>query len=73
MMVAFTFLITHPTLSFPAGGQSNTPHRQARPARVFPALGPVMDPLHLPLGRQPHLPLLSQVQQQGLHHDVHYE
>lgn len=57
----------------PAGGQSDAPHGQARPARVFPALGPVMDPLHLPVARQPHLPLLSQEEQQRIHHDVRHE
>lgn len=57
----------------PAGGQSDAPHGQARPARVFPALCPVMDPLHLPVARQPHLPLLSQEEQQRIHHDVCHE
>lgn len=56
-----------------AGSQSDAPHRPARPPRVFPALCPVMAAVHLPLGRLPHLPLLSQEEQQRLHHDVHYE
>lgn len=32
-----------------------------------------MAAMHLPMGRQPHLPLLSQEEQQRLYNDVHYE
>lgn len=56
-----------------AGSQSDAPHRSARLARVFSALCPVMAAVHLPLGCVPHLPLLSQKEQQRLHHDVHHE
>lgn len=56
-----------------AGSQSDAPHRSARLARVFSALCPVMAAVHLPLGCLPHLPLLSQKEQQRLHHDVHHE
>lgn len=56
-----------------AGSQSDAPHRSARLAWVFSALCPVMAAVHLPLGCLPHLPLLSQKEQQRLHYDVHHE
>lgn len=56
-----------------AGSQPDTAHGSARPPTVLSALCPVMAALCLPLGRLPHLPLLSQEESQRLHHDVHLE